>query len=570
MVRLDQALGTCNHTPQAVVIASPLVGKNQTVMLDASGSNDRGGDELDATWTLIEVPPMSIAQVDPIDALRARLKPDREGTYVVELVVNDGVLSSAPVLHRLLVTNQAPTANAGGDVSGLLDVAIQLNGSGTDPDGDLLTYTWTLNERPPGSNAQLAGTSYMQTSLTPDVLGIYRASLVVNDGSVDSIADEIQIAGGVTGGSPVADAGPDIQANAFEVVQLDGSRSLDPDGDTLTYRWQVVNRPSGSSATLVDEFEAVARLTLDVIGDYDLELLVSDGFFTARDSVKINAAPIQPWGIGDLFDPTELYMIARLDAVRHSRVLIPVATPNFYSFGFSGGAGTLQMNHEGRMRHMSYNTNFGPAGIFEFVQDAPGPGSNPVPFYPDAPWMNDIQIPYACTTPHYERHVAGSDGNWIYCYDFDGWLHEDGRQYLTEDESLVAASGDVLLFRSGKLVYLSGAPSIGASLPGTIGATRVTPTGFLVAITWFSAGGDAELWEIRLDGTTTKVGNYPPDPRALRRDGYVLGPLGGLFTVEVDANNIAAIYKLNVNGPVEVVAERRNTINFGVYLLTGP
>src|SRR5690606_10864927 len=114
----------------------------------------------------------------------------------VNLVVNDGTFVSASdsvIITVLPVPNEAPAAEAGTDQSALVGDEVVLDGSGsTDPDGDTLTYTWTLIV-PDGSTATLADATTAAPSFTPDLAGEYAATLVVNDGTVDSALDTVTI-----------------------------------------------------------------------------------------------------------------------------------------------------------------------------------------------------------------------------------------------------------------------------------------------------------------------------------------------------------------------------------------
>lgn len=79
--------------------------------------------------------------------------------------------------------NRAPEARAGVDQAVFVGETVSLEGWGSsDPDGDDLTYAWTLLEKPDTSGVSLTSTGTEETSFVPDVPGTYRVELEVSDG----------------------------------------------------------------------------------------------------------------------------------------------------------------------------------------------------------------------------------------------------------------------------------------------------------------------------------------------------------------------------------------------------
>jgi mono/diheme cytochrome c family protein len=103
-------------------------------------------------------------------------------------------------LGRVPPGNQAPIADAGVDQNVSVGDTVRLNGSGSsDPDGDTLTYTWSLTA-PTGSTATLSDPAMVNPTFVADVAGTYQAQLIVNDGTEDSAPDTVTITAQETGG----------------------------------------------------------------------------------------------------------------------------------------------------------------------------------------------------------------------------------------------------------------------------------------------------------------------------------------------------------------------------------
>jgi hypothetical protein len=60
-------------------------------------------------------------------------------------------------------------------------------------------------------------------------------------------------------------------------VQLDGSKSSDPDKDPLTFLWTFISKPANSKAAFDDPTSVTPAFIPDVAGDYSIALIVNDG-----------------------------------------------------------------------------------------------------------------------------------------------------------------------------------------------------------------------------------------------------------------------------------------------------
>jgi hypothetical protein len=150
---------------------------------------------------------------------------------------------------------------------------VTLAGSAAKSSG-AVNYAWRL-DAPAGSNAALSSASAAAPTFVPDVSGQYFATLFVRDACGTSAPSTAVIT--VANHAPVASAGPDRQTMPGETLILDGSASSDSDQDTLRYRWSIVSRPPGSSASLSNTTVASPTFMPDAYGTYVAMLEVSDG-----------------------------------------------------------------------------------------------------------------------------------------------------------------------------------------------------------------------------------------------------------------------------------------------------
>src|SRR5437660_4717941 len=168
-----------------------------------------------------------------------------------------------------VVTNHPPVADAGidqtVDSTGPGGTSMQLDGSkSSDPDKDVLSFVWK------DEAGNVVGTTAVVQLTLP--VGVHTFTLTVSDpGGLSSTASTVITVLAVNH-PPVADAGANQTGKATgsgrTAVQVDGSKSRDPDGDVLSSVWK-------DGAGNVVGTTAVVQLTLPV-GVHTFTLTVTD------------------------------------------------------------------------------------------------------------------------------------------------------------------------------------------------------------------------------------------------------------------------------------------------------
>ncbi|MGZ4848725.1 MAG: PKD domain-containing protein [Halobacteriota archaeon] len=184
--------------------------------------------------------------------------------------------------------NHAPTAEAGADQPAAhLNAPVNLLGSGSDPDNDPLSYSWSLTAKPSDSHLTISDPKTAALSFTPDALGDYTLELKVTDTGGLSGTDTVKVT--AVNQAPTANAGDGQSINRGAVVALDGTKSSDPENQPLTYAWSITSAPTGSTASLSTTDPTKPTFTPDKPGAYEIQLIVTDsvGAASQPDTVKV-------------------------------------------------------------------------------------------------------------------------------------------------------------------------------------------------------------------------------------------------------------------------------------------
>ena len=169
---------------QSVTIdqATPTVAVGGTTNLTATvkdtNDNTLTGPDAEVTWASLDA---------AIATINANGQVTGVSSGIATIAATSKVDNSKSTITAVTVTNGAnnpPVANAGSDQTVTVGSTVNLNGGESrDPDGDLLTFDWSLDP-PTGSNAKLSSTNIANPTFLADVVGEFEVMLTVSDGTL--------------------------------------------------------------------------------------------------------------------------------------------------------------------------------------------------------------------------------------------------------------------------------------------------------------------------------------------------------------------------------------------------
>ncbi|WP_175484878.1 PKD domain-containing protein [Jannaschia pohangensis] len=266
------------------------VGGEEITVAGTDYAVDPNGDAMRFQWSILSKPAGSATAFAEqlIEAETVAFIPDRIGTYLIQMQVDDGIWAADPIVISVLVSNSAPVAVASVPAQAFVGEILSLDAtSSSDPDGNFLTYSWTNTSSPVGSTSVVIGGDAAVTAFQPDVPGLYTFELTVSDGiasnSVTSTLD-------VPNRAPVAALTGPSEAFVGDDVILDATGSSDPDGQGLTFSYEILSAPDGSTPTLVAlDDGSSAGFSADRRGVYRIAVTVSDGTLESTAEISVSA-----------------------------------------------------------------------------------------------------------------------------------------------------------------------------------------------------------------------------------------------------------------------------------------
>jgi len=260
-----------------------------------STTNDSGYQ-----WRVLSQPEGSTLSLDDASQSTAELLPQVSGTYTIAVSQFDGSRYSQQDTHTFSVAdNHRPIAsfsfssrNAINNDTQQSDV--RLRGLALDEDANsTFTYQWSVVSQPEGAEIYFSAPNSRMTNFNANKDGDYLVQLVVSDGITESYpyTDIINVS---------ANSAPSVQTtNASlniillgDTLVLDASPTTDPEGDPLTFLWNVTDS-SGDDYEITNANTHSATFTATELGSFYANVTVSDGKNTASHSLTINVIESQ-------------------------------------------------------------------------------------------------------------------------------------------------------------------------------------------------------------------------------------------------------------------------------------
>ncbi len=206
-----------NNAPVAALGANQTITTGVEFTADASGSSDIDNDALTYSATL-QAPQGSSATLQDANTENPRFTPDIEGEYVLTLVVNDGQENSAPTTQTLTATQSVDAITMASDFLADLGTTVSLQ---CGLSSEVTANSWAITSAPNGSTAVIPNPNVNPASFTPDVTGLYEATVTATTPSGNETGTYFfRVREAISQQTPVASIGVNGEFSLNEKITL--------------------------------------------------------------------------------------------------------------------------------------------------------------------------------------------------------------------------------------------------------------------------------------------------------------------------------------------------------------
>ncbi|MBB1268760.1 PKD domain-containing protein [Shewanella sp. SR44-3] len=284
---------TVNNAPTArMSLDNASVSIGDLVSIQGGQSSDPDSDSLSYLWQVSDPQGMALALSDAKNK-QLSFNVTMVGEYQVSLTVSDGKGANDKAKLALQVAGATNASTIVAVISSAETVKqgniVTLSGESSRLTADT-RFSWSLLEKPATSEAALTSTNTVETYFTADKLGEYKVQLSLKDQNENTdVVQRVITATSVTSNTaPVASitaASTELKIN--EELTLSAAQSTDADGDTLSFSWQVIQQPDSAEIKLEQAATQQAKFSANSLGEYQVELTVSDGKLQDKKQLKL-------------------------------------------------------------------------------------------------------------------------------------------------------------------------------------------------------------------------------------------------------------------------------------------
>ena len=261
------------QTPSALAGSDLTAEAGSSVSVTGAGS-DPDGHIVAHSWSQVSGPSVTLHNSDqwtvnftaPATAGDVRLR--------LRVTDDDGLTGTDDVLIEIIEANQKPDVSAGSDLTVNVGETVNITGSGSDSDGEIVSWSWS---RIGGLTVSLQNASSQTVRFTaPASEGYTQLRLRVTDDDGATDYDDVVISfvdPTPANQAPTANAGADQDVDAGDTVSITGS-GTDTDGSIVGWAWSQV---SGSTVSLTGASSQTVGFTApDSAATIRLRLTVTD------------------------------------------------------------------------------------------------------------------------------------------------------------------------------------------------------------------------------------------------------------------------------------------------------